>query len=117
MISFMESSVLGSNWSFFYKASRSGWATLAGSCRLACCPHNVLTAAQLGIHGGCVLNWCGVGTGTHKLRSRGAVVQRPGGQHLMVQVLCLALQFAPKGNFVALVCVDDGRQGTPNRHW
>ena len=52
MISLMESSVLlGSNWSFFCKASRSGWATLAGSCRLACCPQNVLTAAQFGVHG------------------------------------------------------------------
>ena len=62
------------NWSFFCKASRSGWAASAGSCRLACCPQNVLTAAQFGIHGGCVLNWCGVGTGTHKLRSSNSCV-------------------------------------------
>ena len=63
-----------SNWSFCCKASRSGWATSAGSCRLACCPQNVLTAAQFGVHGGCVLNWCGVRTGTHRLRSSNTCV-------------------------------------------
>ena len=75
MISLMESSeLLGSNWSFRCKAYRNGWATSAGSCRLACCPQSVLTATQSGVRSGCVLNWCGVCTGTHRLCSSSTCV-------------------------------------------
>ena len=42
----------------------------------------------------------------------GAIALRQGGRHLTVQALGLSLlKFVSKMNFVALVCVDNGRQG------